>query len=420
LAKTKQKTKGGNSNGFAIRTVNTKADRQRPSVFMRLKTNEAFKGVALFEPDPEIEDNPGYFEYYDHYDKQGNAYVPCAGDRCPFCAANDNPSTRALTVWYFPQAADVKDRIKVFTLNYSTINDIADEAEDEGGILGKVVRIKRLSDKGDYRVKITTDKALTKKEVKEAMALLQEKFSDGLVSLVERQLKAQMERLKAMDALDDDEDDDDELTTSKKGKPVVDDDDDDDDDEVTDEKDDDDDDDTEGISEEEFEIVKVSKKKNSITVEHEGEQIELVADEDEISVADFKKGQTVTVSAEYDDDEETWTLTAVEEAEAEAEEADDDDDDDDGDAAADTPDEEEAEITGAVYEVVKVQEKDEIFDLKNDDGKVKMWLGEGVDVDYDVIKKGVAVKLDAVQDEEGDWIITEISVAKSGKGGKKK
>src|SRR5215831_17943431 len=149
---------------FTIRTVATKEDRRRPSVFMRLKTDEAFKGYALFEPDPVLADNPGYFEYFDHYDKQGNSYVPCTGDKCPFCAANDNPSTRALTVWYFPQAADVKDKVKVFTMNYSTINDIADEAEDEDGILGKVVRIKRLSDKGDYKVKVTSDKPLTKKQ----------------------------------------------------------------------------------------------------------------------------------------------------------------------------------------------------------------------------------------------------------------
>src|SRR4051794_17231071 len=92
LAKTK--TKKGS--GFTIRTVKTKEDRKRPSVFLRLKTDEAFKAVALFEPDPEAKNNPGYFEYYDHYDNQGNQYVPCAGEKCAFCAANDNPSTRAL------------------------------------------------------------------------------------------------------------------------------------------------------------------------------------------------------------------------------------------------------------------------------------------------------------------------------------
>ena len=56
-----------------VRSVRTKEDRKRPSVFMRLKTDEAFKGVALFEPDPELEDNPGYYEYYDHWDQQGSS-----------------------------------------------------------------------------------------------------------------------------------------------------------------------------------------------------------------------------------------------------------------------------------------------------------------------------------------------------------
>src|SRR5262245_59862046 len=102
---------------FHVRKVTSKEDRRRPSVFMRLKTDEAFKGIALFEPDPELKDNPGYLEYYDHWDQQGQQYVPCAGEDCPFCAANQNPSTRALTVWYFPEAPDEKDKIKVFTMN---------------------------------------------------------------------------------------------------------------------------------------------------------------------------------------------------------------------------------------------------------------------------------------------------------------
>lgn len=360
MAKTKTK-----KSEFSIRRVKNKEDRRRPSVFMRLKTDEAFKGFALFEPDPELEENPGYFEYYDHYDKQANQYVPCAGDKCPFCAANDNPSTRALTVWYFPDAGDVKDQIKVFTMNYSTINDITDEAEDEDGILGKQIRIKRLSDKGDYKVKVTSAKALTKAELKKALKALAEKFPESLVALVEKQLKAQMERLKALDALDDDEDEDEEEEEpkSRRGKRAADDDDDDDEDE-----DDDDDDDEEEEEEDDDEVDEV----------------------------------------EEDDDE--------------------DDDDDDEEEEEDEEDEEEeeedsAEISDAEYEVVKANEKDDIFDLKDSDGeKVKMWLGEGVDVDYGEIKKGTKVKVNAATDDEGDWIITafEIVKPKGGKGGKGK
>jgi hypothetical protein len=310
---------------------------------MRLKTDEAFKRFALFEPDPELEDNPGYFEYYDHYDKQANQYVPCAGDQCPFCKANDNPSTRALTVWYDPNAPDKKDQIKIFTMNYSTIGDITDESEDEDGILGKEVRIKRLSDKGDYKVKVTSTKALTKAEVNKAMKLLEEQFPEGLEAVVLRQLKIQLERLKAIEELDDEDDEDEDEQPRGKAR--------------------------------------------------RGRAVEEDEDEDE------------------DEDEEDEDEEPEDEADDEEEE------DEDEDEADDEEEEEEEEevpstIEGVEYEIVRVQEKDEIFDLKNDDGKVKMWLGEGIDVDYDEIKKGVKVTVDAEQDDEEDWIITSIIVAK--------
>lgn len=348
MARTRSK-----SSTISVRSVRTKEDRKRPSVFMRLKTDESFKGIALFEPDPELENNPGYYEYYDHYDKQANQYVPCAGDQCPFCSANDNPSTRALTVWYFPEASDVKDQIKVFTMNYSTINDISDEAEEEDGILGKHVRIKRLSDKGDYKVRVLNDKPLTKAEQKKVIAMLEEKFQDGLEGVVLNQLKAQMERLKALDDLEDDDDDEDEEPTkARRGR-------------VKDEEPDEDEDDEEEDDEDEDEDD---------------------ADEEE--------------EEDEDDDEE--------EEDDEEESDDEDEEEEDEDEEEETP----TAISAGEYEVVRVQQKDEIFDLKDDEGgKVKMWLGEGVDVDYDEIKKGVKVKLDAEQDEEGDWIITDISVA---------
>jgi hypothetical protein len=236
---------------ITVRRVNTKEDRKRPSVFMRLKTDEAFKGYALFEPDPEVEGNVGYFEYYDHYDKQANQYVPCAGDRCPFCQANDNPSTRALTVWFFPDN-EAKEQLKVFTANYSTIEALADESEDEGGLLGKKLRIKRLSDRGEYRVKALNEKGLTKADLKKVIKQVEEL---DLAGMVDKQLQIQMERLKAVAALEDDEDEDDdddddeeeETPKTRKGKKIeVDDDEDDeeeedDDDDAEDEEDDDDD-----------------------------------------------------------------------------------------------------------------------------------------------------------------------------------
>lgn len=360
LAKSKAKDKKrGSKAEFSIRRVASKEDRKRPSVFMRLKKDEGFKGYALFEPDPEAEDNPGYYEYYDHYDKQGNTYVPCAGEKCPFCAANDNPSTRAVTVWYFPDASDNADRLKVFTMNFSTISDISDEAEEEEGILGKKVRIKRLDDRGDYKVRVLSDKPLTKAELKKVMKELEEKFPDGLEGLVLSQLKRQMERLKAIDALDDDdddEDDDEKPSKSRKGKAVDDDDDDEEDDDETEDDDEEDEDDEE----------------------------------------------------ESDDDEEE----SDDEDEEEEEDEESDDDDDAGEA--------QDEIENGEFEVVKYKEKDEIFDLKGEDGKISIWVGEGVEIDGDDFPKGTKVTVDALQDEEGDWILTKIEPVKKGKSGKSK
>jgi hypothetical protein len=63
--------------------------------------------------------------------------------------------------------------------------------------------------------------------------------------------------------------------------------------------------------------------------------------------------------------------------------------------------------------VVKLNEAEETIDVKNDDGKVKMWFGEGVEWDADELKKGAAVNVEAIQDDEGDWIITSIKVKKT-------
>jgi hypothetical protein len=357
VARTNQKTVG-------VRRVKTKEERKRPGVFTRLKQGEHFKAVALFEPDPEREDNFGYFEYYDHYDERANTYVPCTGDACPFCEANKNPSTRGLTLWYFPEEKDDKEKLKLFTMNFSTINDATDEAEDEGGMLGRTVRIKRMDDRGDYKVRILDDKALTKKEIKALLKEAEEHFKEGLEGVVDRQLRAQLERLKALDALEDDDDDDDDDEEPKgkarKGKAISDDDDDDDDEDEEEEDDEEEDDDDEDENEEED--------------EDEDD------DEDEDSDED-----------ESDDDEE------------------DDDDEDDED---EDEDEEATEIKGGVYEVVSVNEKEETFNLKNDDGKVKMWLGVDVDVDYDAVKKGATVTVDALADDEGDFVVTKIAEKK--------
>src|SRR5580765_3700093 len=314
--------------GVKIRTVRSREERKRPSVFLRLKADESFRGVALFEPDPEAAEkgeNPGYYEYYDHFDKAGNTYVPCSGEDCPFCAANDSPSTRALTAWYFPEAPDTKDQIKLFTMNFSTVEALTDEAEEEDGIQGKKIRIKRLDDRGNYRIKVLPDKPLTKKQQTELLKRLEDELlqGNGMEGLVVSQLKRQIERLKALDLLEDDDSDDDEdedetpksKTRTRRGKPAP---------------------------------------------EPEDEE-------------------------EEEDDEE-------DEEESEEEGA-------------------PEKITAGVFTIVKINRKDEIFDLSSDEhGELRTWLGDGLDVDYETIKKGATVVVDAAQDEEGDLILTSIKL----------
>ena len=331
---------------FTVRRVASKEDRKRPSVFMRLKTDEAFKAHALFEPDPEMDDNPGYYEYYDHWDQQGQSYVPCSGDRCPFCAANDNPSTRALTVWFMPDN-EKKDQLKVFTANYGTINSLTDESEDEDGLVGKKLRIKRLTDRGEYRVKVLNEKALTKTEMKAIMKQVEEL---DLAGMVDRQLAVQMERLKAIEAMedadDDDEEDEDEKPASRKGKAI------------------------------------------SAEADTDDEEDEDEEEEDE------------EADEEEDEDEED------DEDEAEEDEEEEEDEDEE--------DEEEAGEISGLFEVVKFSESDETLDLKDEDGaKVKMWFGEGTEWDADELKKGVNVNIEALRDDEGDLVITEIKIKKA-------
>lgn len=131
---------------------------------------------------------------------------------------------------------------------------------------------------------------------------------------------------------DDDDDDDDDDSDD-------DDDDDDDDEDLSPGDDDDDDDDDDADDEDEapedlddavVTIVKVLKKKNAIVVDNDGEELTLVADEDDFDVSEYGKGEEITVSATYDEDEEQWDITAIS---SDNEDDDDDDDDDDEDEA---------------------------------------------------------------------------------------
>ena len=338
-----------------VRSVRTKEERRRPTVFLRLKTDEQFVGHALFEPDPELADNPGFYEYFSHWDQQGTRYVPCAGDQCPFCMANDSPMTQASTLWFLPDNPK-KDQLKVFTMNFGTIQDITDISEEDDGILGSKYRVKRMSDRGEYRIRPLTDKALTKTEIK---ALL--KDAPDLEDMAEKNLKREWERLQAMDALADDEDDDDDEDetprAARRGKAAVD----------TDEDENDDDEEEDEEADEEDE------------------------DEDE--------------NDEEDEDEED---------EDEDAEEDDEDEEDEAEEDEETSAEGGDEITAVPFEVVKANADDENIDVKDSDGnKVTLFVGQDLEPDWDEIKKGVTITVDALKDDEGDYVMTALKVKKA-------
>jgi hypothetical protein len=356
----KSKPKGGKS---MVRRVTSREDRARPSVWRRLKADESFVGYALFEPEPDAEDNPLYFEYFAHWDNQAKTQVPCAGENCPFCAANDAPTTRAITTWYFPDA-DKGQGIQLFEANFSTTQALDDESEDEDGILGKKLRIKRLDDKGNFRVKVRSgpdNKPLTKAELKKVLAEATEKFD--LADMIEKKLRRELERMRAQDALDDDDDDE------------------------TDE-DDEDEDDTPPKS-------KRSGKAKSKSDEEEDE------DEDE---------EDEEEDEDEDDEEEDDDEDDEDEEDDEEEESDDDEEDEEDE----DEDEEASESLEGNFNITKlVDEENGVFNAKDEEGtSFKFFVNQGVEFDSDVHKKGVDVAIEAVKDDEGDWIATSLKVVK--------
>lgn len=312
-----------------VRRVTSRDERKSPSVYTRLKTDEQFRAHALFEPDPELESNPGFYEFFRHNDQQLQRYVPCTGDSCPYCMANDNPWTAALTLWYYPDN-DKREQLKVFTMNNQTTEDMADTAEEEDGILGKKFRVKRMSDKGNYKIVPLSDKRLTKKQIEKLLG-----EAPDLEELVLSDAKRQLERAEALGALSDDDDDDDdgaeeetEKPKSRRGRPkaaVADEEEDDDEDEEEDEEEDEDEadeeeeaddeeeeeedaeaedeDEGENLADAELKIVATHEQDEYITVTDGDEEFDVWnSDEAGFDWDALKKGTKIIVSADKDDE----------------------------------------------------------------------------------------------------------------------
>jgi hypothetical protein len=388
--------------GLQVRRVRSADDRKIAGDFFQLdKIGKWFMGYALFVPDPEADDNPGYYEYFEHYMPK-DGYVPCAGpEDCIYCKANHRPSTRAKTVWLVVESKDdgeleVPEK-RIFNFNWNMINEFSDFVSEDEVILGRMFRIKRMDDRGNYSVRFKDDK-LKKAELKEAL----EDMPD-LDNIVTGQLLRKMEEADVEDAMEDDEDEPKSRRgiASKKAKA-----DEEEDDEPKGKKSKKEEPDT--IEDETFEIVKVSKKQGTITVERNEEEVLMygVGDND---VSGYSKGDTVKIDAHLDDDED-WIIDSITEISGEAEAGELTDSDD-------LPDEIEEEE----FEVVDVNAQQETITLTNGEITFDLYFldkGPAADVDFDDYSEGMTVVVSAVKDNEGDMVAKD-HVPKKKKGGKK-
>jgi hypothetical protein len=321
---------------------------------MRLKTDEWMKAHALFTPDPEAAKNPGWFEYFEHYDKPNNQFVPCSGDDCYMCELGDSPSVRALTLWYFPDNPE-KEKLKVLKLNGYMIRDFTEIEAEEGGVLGRKFRIKRLSDDGKYRVSPQVDKPLRKTEINTLLKEVPEAMDFETLTL--KQLNSALKKQEAVDSLTDEDEDD--------------------------------------VEDEDENGEEEAPKSRRGKARAEAEEADEDEDEDE--------------EDEEDEEEEEDEDEADEDEEEEEDEPDEDEEDEEEEA---DEEEEEAVLTGQKFTVVSTKEDEETVTVKLDGKNTKLWIGQGLEADWDKIKKGTEITVDAATDDEGDWVLTSLKVAR--------
>lgn len=393
---------------YSPRRVKSADERGSRGQFITLKqTNEQFVGYALFKPDPELDDNPGYYEYFEHY-TPATGFCPCAGENCPLCEEGDNPNTRAKAV--FLVSKDGKDfdvdncELKVFNLNWSVIQEFVDYLSDGDPVLGQLWRVKRLEGKGKYGIRLK-DKKLTKANITAALKATDFPNLEGIAT---KQLNRVMEELDVEAAMEEKDDEDEpskngKATTARKGRAAKDDE----PDEATAVFDPDGEDDAEDL---EVTVVKVTKSKNLLKVTLDAdEDVEFeVYGTDKIDVTELTKGDSIVISAEKDTDED-WVLSDL------AAEA--------GKPAAEgeVPDDFEGVVTlkAVKDDIMTVVTEDDIeFDVffldagEDDDGK------DWAELDFEDFEEGQQVKIVAAKDADGDMLASAFPEAVKAKGRK--
>lgn len=397
----------GKSATLKPRRVKNAEDRNAGrSGFVTLKkTGDQFVGYALFKPDPELDDNPGYYEYFEHY-TPATGYCPCSGDECPLCAEGDNPSTRAKTLWY------IDGEIKVFTLNYYMIQEFVDLYGEDEPVFGQQFRIKRLEGQGKYAIRPKTEKM----KATDLKKVMKEVEDDQLEKIAIKQMKRVFEELDVEDAMTEDDEDEKEEKKSKGDKSSK-------SSKKSKEKDEEPEDETSFDPEDDDEAIDLAvtvvkaKKKDNVLVVTAGDSPEFeVYGTDDVDVSNFKKGDELIVSFEKDSDDD-FVLSEAEEKPEEAEEGKKTDDDED-------------EVEDLEMTITSINTDDETINVEAEDGPSfeLFFLSDGEDdngkdwsdLDLDDYEEGQVVLVTAKKDDDGDMLASKfpepVKKGKSSKG----
>lgn len=360
---------------------------------------EKFLGYALFEGDP-AEDEPGYYEYLEHWDVASRRSIPCPGpDDCPFCEDGDKPKDRAKSLWLVTkdEKGNVFDpaELRIYNLNSILIKQVTEMRSEGDKVKGRLFRVTRTDDRGNYVLMPKTE-ALKASEVKEALK------DDGVPDfdkMVTATLRKAMDGLSVRRALDDDDDDDEPRakktkTKTSKGKasknsaeP-----------DTTDEW-------PADLDEETVTVKKADKSGDWIEVEHddyEGSVKVWTTDDIEFDLTNLGKGDEVTVTATGPDEDGDYILSdeptteEPEEPEEEKEEG-------------DLPD----LIEDETFEVVEVDAAESTIEVKSDDLDLEFTLyfldtGDAAKVDFDDYEPDMKIIVSAEKDSQGDMVATAI------------
>jgi hypothetical protein len=378
--------------------------------FITIKDGQQFIGYALFAADPALDDNPGYYEYFEHY-TPATGYVPCSGDGCWLCEEGDQANTRAKSVWLIVSNDDLdpdNGTIKVFNMNWSVIQEFAEDGADA---LGSLYRIKALAKKGSFSIRPKTEH-LTKKQV---ATLLKDKAFPNLEAMVVKSLRRAMEEQEVGEAMQEDDDDepttDDEpvkgkgkSSTARKGKPK---DEEPEEPEASDEFDPEEDDEFEGN----VTVLKVTKKDNIAHVSAGDVEFDLFGTDD-VDLTAYKKGDEFHATAEKDN-EGDFVVSEVGEAQEEGETPGDE---------AEVPDSVENEKVTIVSvnsdeDTLTIAMEDETeFELffldEGEDDNGKDWA----EFDLDDFSEGQTITISAEKDQDGDMLASVFPEAEKAKG----